>query len=130
MKLNTFRFLRCAREPSLEGYVVSEADRLMLGECERCVGSVARLWLQFQRAYGSLTVSYEPLPLPGDKTLLRANACVANQKDLGAKHLLIALGDEIMCGRQLRVLTKHAERQRIGRLREIPIGTKEAICAK
>lgn len=67
---------------------------------------------EFERTYGRIAVSYSVHPLGDLTTRLRANACVARPTSgWGVRHLVLAAGDKIMAGRQLRVLKTRAESQ-------------------
>lgn len=63
---------------------------------------------RFRQLYGDITVSYEALARPEGRTLLQANACISHQSSL-ARRMLLALGDKIMAGKQLRTLKRNAE---------------------
>lgn len=63
---------------------------------------------RFRRVYGDITVSYEIHPLPSGTTRLQANACISHRTGL-MRRALLASGDKIMAGRQLRVLKRRAE---------------------
>ena len=65
---------------------------------------------EFDRAYGRIAVSYSVKPLDSHTTRLRANACVQHHDvGIGIRHLVLAAGDKIMAGRQLRTLKARAE---------------------
>lgn len=66
---------------------------------------------EFDRAYGHIAVSYSVTSLDDDTTRLRANACVQHGMGMGIgiRHLVLAAGDKMMAGRQLRNLKARAE---------------------
>ena len=70
---------------------------------------------EFDRAYGRIAVSYSVKPLDSHTTRLRANACVQHSENgtgetgIGIRRLVLAAGDKVMAGRQLRTLRARAE---------------------
>lgn len=76
---------------------------------------------EFVRRYGQIAVSYSVDPLGPRATLLRANACIQHSDGgVGFRRLLLAAGDKIMAGRQLRTMKALAESASEKRLHNEP----------
>ncbi len=76
-------------------------------EKDRYIAGVSRP--EFHARYGRISVSYEIRELKPTQTRLQANACLADDQP-PLRRALLAAGDRIMAGRQLRRLKKLAEK--------------------
>ncbi len=98
--------------------LIDGAEKLQIGqhflifsireyEAGRFIAGISRP--EFKRAYGTLSVSYVVHDVGTNATRLRANACVLGDTS-APRRVLLALGDSIMAGQQLRRIRKLAER--------------------